>query len=184
MARESPSSFSSSSVRCGRVSRSISFSANSCAYRARPSFSSHWAKSSTATPRANGETYHSPAPLVYPGESLFRARSGTAALARTPALPEATRVGALSAHLRRSLLARRWPALDPERPFEVSPMNRWYAAECGRRRNGEIAPGATVPEPKLRTSRFDPNRSLHPATPYRRPTSSGPMRAIWPPRDG
>jgi hypothetical protein len=92
-------------------------------------------------------------------------------------------LGALTAHLRRSLLARRWPALDPERPFEVSPMNRRYAAECGRRRNGEIAPGATVPEPKLRTSRFDPNRSLHPATPYRRPTSSGPMRAIWPPRD-
>ena len=28
----------------------------------------------------------------------------------------------------------------PERPFEVSPMNRRYAAECGRRRNGEIAP--------------------------------------------
>ena len=34
---------------------------------------------------------------MYPGETLFRARNGTAALARTPALPEATRVGALSA---------------------------------------------------------------------------------------
>jgi hypothetical protein len=39
----------------------------------------------------------------------------------------------------------------PERPFEVSSMNRWYAVECGRRRDGEIAPTAvTHPErPKV-----------------------------------
>jgi hypothetical protein len=41
----------------------------------------------------------------------------------TPAFPSATFVGPLSALLRRSLLARRSTALDPELPFEIDPVN-------------------------------------------------------------
>jgi hypothetical protein len=43
-----------------------------------------------------------------------------------------------------SRTAWRTGQIDPERPFEVSPMNRRYAAQCGHRRNGEIAPGAAI----------------------------------------
>src|SRR4029077_15450434 len=52
-----------------------------------------------------------------------RAHNGMAAMARTPVLPEATLVGALSALLRRSLYAQRWSARDPPLPFHTRRVN-------------------------------------------------------------
>ena len=60
-------------------------------------------------------------------------------MARTPVLPEATDVGALSALLRRLLYAQRCSALDPKLPFEVGPTNSRYALESGLRANASVA---------------------------------------------
>ena len=56
-----------------------------------------------------------------------------AALVEILVLPKITPLGALSALLRRSLLARRSTALDPDLPFENGSVNGRKARESGHR---------------------------------------------------
>ena len=62
--------------------------------------------------------------------ALF-ARNGMTVLTRTPVLPEATHVGALSALLRQSLYAQRWSARDFLLTFKIGSMNELEARESG-----------------------------------------------------
>jgi hypothetical protein len=62
--------------------------------------------------------------------SLFRAHYGMPAMERTLGLPGATPVGAQSAHLRRSLFARQWSALDPLLPFLMRPGTEGMRTEA------------------------------------------------------
>jgi hypothetical protein len=55
--------------------------------------------------------------------SRYSKNKGMAALARTPILPNAPSVGALTALSRRWLLAQHPTALDPEATFKIDPMN-------------------------------------------------------------
>ena len=62
-----------------------------------------------------------PSLMDSPLAQSFRAHNGIAALAPTPVLREATTVGPLSALLRRSRVAKRPTALDPQPTFKIGP---------------------------------------------------------------
>jgi hypothetical protein len=62
-------------------------------------------------------------------------------MARTPVLPDATPVGALSAHLRRS----RPPAVGPTHAFKIGLLDGREGQESGRRRYEQEAPGPVTP---------------------------------------
>ena len=98
------------------------------------------------------------APPARRRSSLFRARNGTAAVARTPVLPEATLIGSLSAQLRRPRPRSATSAIlkgfgrRPFRPYLVVPVPQG----CG---------GTLTPIIASRVTNFASRSSSHPSVP-------------------
>jgi hypothetical protein len=105
-------------------------------------------------------------PALY-GRSLFRARNGMTAAARTPVLPEAIAVGAITALLRHCPHRISTTAISPERRFRT------------RAENAKFRPQAEVPE--LLSKVGLAHKSGRCAAAKER-AESDPMRKFWPER--